>query len=514
MTASPGWNPSAARRSKAPLDRRAALLWLLAGVGAGSVLCFAVITSWVCDDAWFSLRSAWNLTHGYGLVFNPGERVQAFTSPLWTLLVALPMALRLPAFPAVLLLSGLCTLGAVALMIRRGAAGPGAAAMALAVMLSSKAFMDYSSSGLENPLIHLLYLGFLVRWARDPHLHPRTLGLLTGLLLLTRLDLALLVLPHIAVLLLSRRGLRRLGPLLVGLLPLLIWEAFSLLYYGALVPNTAIAKLGDAGLSRGFLVERGLAYLHEGMAWDPVTLPAIALGVGLAVLGARRTTLPTATGVLLYLGYVVWIGGDFMAGRFLAAPLLGAVFVIAQQPRLERPLWLLPAWALAAAALVLAPRSALNTMHYDGFDADAQAYTAHQVADERLVYQGRGGLLPGMARTMDSGDAVDGPHDLIVFEEVAGYNAFIAGPGCHVVNPYGLSDAFVARLPADPPGQERAGHVTRSVPAGYLDSIRADRNLLEDPRQHALLDDLWLATRAPLLASGRGAAILRLHRPR
>jgi arabinofuranosyltransferase len=294
----------------------------------------------------------------------------------------------------------------------------------------------------------------------------------------------------------------------------LIWEAFSLLYYGSLVPNTAIAKLGDAGLTQGFLVERGLAYLHEGLAWDPITLPAIAAGVGLAVLGARRTTLPTAAGVLLYVAYVVWIGGDFMAGRFLAAPMLGAMFIVAQQPKLERPMWLLPTWALALVALVLAPRSAVTALHYGSFDPDAQAYTAHQVADERLVYQERGGLLPGMARTLESGDAVDGPHDLIVFEEVAGYNAFIAGPGCHVVNPYGLSDAFVARLPADPPGQERAGHVTRSIPSGYLDSIREGSNRLEEPAQRALLDDLWLAAREPLLTPGRGGAILRLHRPR
>ncbi len=512
MTARFGWTPGNARPPDTSSGWRAKLLWAAAGAAGGGLLIFALLSAWVCDDAWFSLRSAWNLVNGHGLVFNPGERVQAFTSPLWTLLVSLPMAVGLPAFPSVLLLSGLCVIGLVALMVRRGAPGPGGAALALILLLSSKAFVDYCSSGLENPLVHLLYLAFLARWARDPHLHPRALGLLGALLLLTRLDLALLVLPHLIALALGRRGLRRLAGALIGLLPLLGWELFSLAYYGSLVPSTAIAKLGDAGLSRSFLLERGLAYLHEGLAWDPTTLPIIALGLLLASLGPRRTTLPTAAGVLLYLAYVVWIGGDFMAGRFLAAPLLGAVFVIAQQPRLERLPWLLPPWAMALAALFLAPRSALNALTYEAFDAEAPTYTEHQVADERLVYRDRGSLWARLSRG-DLADAVDGPHDLIVFEEVTGYNAFIAGPGCHVVNPYGLSDAFVARLPADPPGQERAGHVTRRVPPGYLDSIRADSNLLDDPEQRALLDDLWLATRAPLLAPGRGAAILRLQLP-
>ena len=510
MAASFGWNPGNARRPKPPLDRRAKLLLILLGGAAGTLMVGTLMTAWVCDDAWFSLRAAWNLVHGYGLVSNPGERVQAFTSPLWTLLLVLPMVTGLPAYWAALLLSALCAGATVVLVVKRGAPGPGGAALALTLLVCSKAFLDFSSSGLENPLIHLLYLGFLIRWARNPHLHPRVLGLLAGLLLLTRLDLALLVLPHLAVMALGRRGLRALGGLALGLTPLLAWELFSLLYYGSLLPNTAIAKLGDAGLSRGFLIDRGLAYLHEGLAWDPVTVPVIGLGVLLAVFGPRRTTLPTAAGVLLYLGYVVWMGGDFMAGRFLAAPQLGAAFVLAQLPWWKQPSKLALALAPIIAVIALSPRWPLRSATIAQLDPDTHGYTERQVADERLVYLERGGLWARLSRHELLADAVDGPHDLIVFEEVNGYNAFIAGPGCHVVNPYGLSDAFVARLPADPPGQERAGHVTRTIPSAYLDSIRAGDNLLEDPTQRMLLDDLWLATRAPLMAPGRGAAILRL----
>ena len=44
--------------------------------------------NFVSDDAFISLRYAANLLAGHGLVFNPGERVEGFTSPLWTLLLA------------------------------------------------------------------------------------------------------------------------------------------------------------------------------------------------------------------------------------------------------------------------------------------------------------------------------------------------------------------------------------------------------------------------------------------
>src|ERR687894_693824 len=42
------------------------------------------------DDAMISMRYAWNLSHGLGLVWNPGEYVEGYTNPLMTLLMSLP----------------------------------------------------------------------------------------------------------------------------------------------------------------------------------------------------------------------------------------------------------------------------------------------------------------------------------------------------------------------------------------------------------------------------------------
>jgi len=42
------------------------------------------------DDAMVSMRYAWNLSHGLGLVWNPGERVEGYTNLLMTLLMAVP----------------------------------------------------------------------------------------------------------------------------------------------------------------------------------------------------------------------------------------------------------------------------------------------------------------------------------------------------------------------------------------------------------------------------------------
>ncbi|MGB9625719.1 MAG: hypothetical protein ACPMAQ_12755, partial [Phycisphaerae bacterium] len=49
-----------------------------------------------------------------------------------------------------------------------------------------------------------------------------------------------------------------------------------------------------------------------------------------------------------------------------------------------------------------------------------------------------------------------------------GFASYYAGPAVHVIDRFGLTDAFIARLPADP--SSRVGHMERDIPAGYLAS--------------------------------------------
>ena len=58
-----------------------------------AILIFAVVlirSAWVGDDAYFTARTLDNWINGYGLTWNPGERVQAYTHPLW-LFTLLPL---------------------------------------------------------------------------------------------------------------------------------------------------------------------------------------------------------------------------------------------------------------------------------------------------------------------------------------------------------------------------------------------------------------------------------------
>lgn len=70
---------------KAP-DR--AQRFLLAG-GVLVALAYAVFTRHAWEDYWITYRSSKNLALGHGLVFQPGERLHGFTSPIGVLLPAL-----------------------------------------------------------------------------------------------------------------------------------------------------------------------------------------------------------------------------------------------------------------------------------------------------------------------------------------------------------------------------------------------------------------------------------------
>jgi arabinofuranosyltransferase len=99
----------------------------------------------------------------------------------------------------------------------------------------------------------------------------------------------------------------------LGLLPIIGWELFSLIYYGFLLPNTWYAKL-STGEDRWFLIGKGFIYLRDTLRHDPVTMGLILLGllqVGGRGNGRQRWLL---LGGLLYLAAVISAGGDFMRG--------------------------------------------------------------------------------------------------------------------------------------------------------------------------------------------------------
>ncbi|MEZ4238778.1 MAG: hypothetical protein R3F59_22025 [Myxococcota bacterium] len=476
------------------------------------LLAVAVVrTAWMSDDAFVTLRTLDNALHGLGLRYNPAERVQAFTHPLWLGWIALPYALTREPWLTTIAVGALTSAAALALAVRRVAAGPGGAAVLLALLVASKAWVDYATAGLENPLVWLLVAGFAaVLFQERPRLGA--LVLLAALVGLTRLDALVVVLPALALETVRawRAGQRRaVLQAQVGWAPLAAWHVAALVYYGSTVPNTAWAKLG-AGVPALTLVVQSLHYFAWTARHDPVTLPAVAVGLGLGLARRDARVAALALGGALYLAYVARIGGDFMAGRFLTLPLWVAALIVARTPLPPRL-----AGGIAAVALVASLASPYAPLragpHY------RRAPPEQGVVDERGFYWTGTGVLVGRWRWRPNhlfaaqARVARAMAPLVEEKAVVGLYGFYAGPRVHVVDVMGLTDPLLARLPV--PGAERwrIGHFRRAVPEGYLQTLASGHDALEDPEVRALYADVQLATRGPLWTRARWAAIGRLE---
>src|SRR5512140_2304427 len=186
-------------------------LWLAVRLGLlAAAATILVRTAWVCDDAYITLRTLDHFVHGHGLRYNIAERVQAFTHPLWLFLLAFPYAITQDGFHTALFLGLVLSLLTLAVLLFRSKASPPSVALGVIALLLSRAFVDYSTSGLENPLTHALLLGFLLLLSDSPPSRHRLrlLAVLAGLATLNRVDALLLFAPGLIYsLVLYRRAL-------------------------------------------------------------------------------------------------------------------------------------------------------------------------------------------------------------------------------------------------------------------------------------------------------------------
>ena len=496
---------------------------------AGMVLVaiFAVVcvrTAFVCDDSFISFRTADNFLSGHGLRWNVAERVQVFTNPLWLFLVTAAYAVVGDVYFAAIGLSIGISVAAFAALVLGVARSPEMGLLAGAILISSRAFVDFSSSGLENPLTHGLFaLLALVAYRRTDRGQPslQVASLLACALALNRLDTLPITAPVLVALALRSGDLTRaVRAVVVGFLPLALWECFSIVYYGFPFPNTVYAKLFETGVPAGALAAHGLLYLRDSFERDPVTLVAIACAASLPFVSRDRGLLPLAIGMGLSLAYVVRVGGDFMTGRFLSPAIVCAAILLA------RSRWSLAGGARAGRAAfgsafavllglaLLSPDPPISS----GRDFEKPAATRAGIADVRgrqyqktglLHVWERGGLEQMDTMPVRDGLALRASAPRLVVRGGVGYVGFYAGPQVHIVDRYGLGDPLLARLPAEPDWSP--AHFRRKIPRGYMRSIKESGNTIEDPAVAALYDDLRRVTRSPLWDGERWRAIWRLN---
>jgi arabinofuranosyltransferase len=327
--------------------------WLLAlGVLAAYAAWRVIAGAWLCDDTFISLRCAGNLIHGHGLVYNPGERVEAYTDLLWVLAIAGAGAVGVPLETAALALGMLSYATLAGILVawwwsRRGSLGPFPIAAGLVLALSD--FHTWATGGLETSMFAALALGGLVLACRRAPTRASDLAAsaLLGLAVLARPDGVLFV-----AFALTRPWWERGVPvpdrvrrtLLLAAPAALIVGAqvvFKLVYYHELFPTAFYAKSATRAYGTQGLLYVGL-WLAKNWAVLPVAIAALLWGRGRGAGRPRTDALFLGAAGALFLGYVIYTGGDFMFARRLI-PCLPLLFIALEHAmHRQRPAWATP----------------------------------------------------------------------------------------------------------------------------------------------------------------------------
>lgn len=420
---------------------------------------------WMSDDAFINLRVVKQLVGGHGPVFNPGERVEASTSPLWLYMLAAadvvtPVRLE---WIAVVLGVGLSLFGVgaamagAAVICRERVRGEVLVPIGALVLVVLAPMWKFSSGGLETGL-SFAWLGtslwILASWSRRADSIPAWAAVVLGLGPLIRPDLTLFSLGFVVLVLAfdgSRRWSSRVRVLVWAAALPVAYQIFRMGYYASLAPSPAFAK------------EASRSYWSPGWTYLRKTVVPYVLWLPLALLGAaayvplvaqlrreeRRRALATVL-VFAVVGfvhalYIVRVGGDFMNARLLMPSLFALVAPVAVVPMRKQFL----------GALLVIPWAVVALVGLRSVDDQPQAFdrsTRNAVTLAQFGW-GPGGAQraqfkrPGVYFTGALLPATPKPGEPA--RVVAGYGVGEVGyalPDAYILDLLGLADPFTAHL--------------------------------------------------------------------
>jgi hypothetical protein len=296
------------------------------------------------DDAYITYRYARNLSDGLGPVWNPGERVEGYTSFLWMVLLAALHLAGIDIELASVLLSCACAFALFVLIwcvwrrlapdATQSSISPHLVMAGIVVLAAANSSSgEWSMAGLETPLAATLLMALIFayqRESRSPGLPWTALILVAAVM--TRPEMMFIAALTGAFFLdqaITDGGVRRWQHLasfcsVFGLLAG-AWYVWRWSYYGYFFPNTYYDKVGPLDL----MIVRGMTYLQH-YWWPYLVAPGLIASAILPFLlqDARRRDAAyiCATGVV-WIAVVATEGGDvFDRGRFVQ-PILAPLYI-------------------------------------------------------------------------------------------------------------------------------------------------------------------------------------------
>ena len=289
-----------------------------------SITGFYLHRQFINDDAYISLRYAYNLIQGNGLVWNPGERVEGYTNFLHILLTGGLGALGLNLVVAARLVNGtafvVMVLMLAAYVLRRQKVDGQecdrlVALVPITLVMTASPLIGWVYGGLEGPLLAMFCTGGILHFLRALEQDNHTRSLVTSSLFfagatLTRPDGVLFVAASLCILIVvtKRDGRPILVPILSFALPFAaVYGSYFLWrysYYGQLMPLTFYVKATGFDL---YKAAAGLQYIGRFLIAPPYLLamlaPALLWSVYRRTFDRKMAYLLSL--IVVYLVYIV-----------------------------------------------------------------------------------------------------------------------------------------------------------------------------------------------------------------
>lgn len=296
---------------------------------------------WVLfDDGMISMRYALNLVNGFGLTWNPGEYVEGFTNPLWTLIMATAIAMfgKFNA-PLVIQLIGLLLVVSSVILTKKCAdklLGQNSrwSNIAWLLVLTYYPLMYWSLGGMEVSALAFC-MGFVLYMAICQPSQPHAISLVYGTLCtayLIRPDGFIALIPALAILHLNSSEdartlwIRHSQGIFLFLSTISLLALWRHSYYGEWLPNTYTLKVTGYDLAHRF--ENGTIFVGK------FIISTIILWIFLCYAIYRRDKnlgcIPICLGSMpvISCAYQLYVGGDpWLYWRQLAPGMIPLVLV-------------------------------------------------------------------------------------------------------------------------------------------------------------------------------------------
>jgi len=285
---------------------------------------------WLFDDGMISMRYGRNLADGFGLVWNPGEKVEGYSNFLWTVYMGLIHLLPLPASKTslVILLTNVgLSLVAIPLLshlVRLLGGGTITVILSLLGYVFNRNIFYWALSGAETSLLIFFILLSLCRILEDQKTNQvriSTFWCISAISLIRADSLLLSFLLYIYSIILGRNRTKILIWTAVSLLIPIFHELFRIYYYGDILPNTAYLKClnWDGGYWAG------IKYTFAFLSVYIVLIAIIFAAWAYLTPPSHRFIL---IGLLGYTLFVMYVGGDAFPDFRFFIPIIPLLLVL------------------------------------------------------------------------------------------------------------------------------------------------------------------------------------------